>query len=45
MRRSKEFDESADDTGLDDLLNGRVAFFAEEFAELGGGLDLGVNLV
>lgn len=42
---SEEFNEAAHDTGLDDTLNGRVALLGEQFPELGGGLDLLVDLI
>lgn len=42
---SQEFDEAADDTGLDDLLNGRVPLLGQKLSELGGGLDLEIDLV
>jgi hypothetical protein len=45
MGRAQELDEAAHDAGLDDLLDRRVALFAEQFPELCGGLDLEVNLV
>lgn len=42
---SEEFNEAAHDTGLDDTLNGGVALLGEQFPELGGGLDLLVDLI
>ncbi len=45
VRRPKKFHKAADHARLDDFLDGRVAFFGEEFAEFGSGLDLGLNLI
>jgi hypothetical protein len=45
VRGSQELDEAADDTGLDDLLDGRVPLLGQKLSELGGGLDLEVDLV
>lgn len=42
---SQELDEAADDTGLDDLLDGRVPLLGQKLSELGGGLDLEIDLV
>lgn len=42
--RAEELDEAAHNASLDDLFDWRVALLAEQFAELGGGLDLSVNL-
>lgn len=42
---SQEFDEAADDTGLDNLLDGRVPLLGQKLSELGGGLDLKIDLV
>jgi hypothetical protein len=45
MRRPEKIDESGDDARLDDLLNGWIALLAEELSELGGSLDLLIDLV
>jgi hypothetical protein len=45
VRRAKELDETGNDTGLNDPLDGRVALLGKQFAELSGGLDLFLNLV
>jgi hypothetical protein len=45
MGGSQELDEAADNTGLDDLLDGRVPLLGQKLSELGGGLDLEVDLV
>ena len=38
--RTKKFYETTDDAGLNDFLDGRVAFFRKELSELRRGLDL-----
>jgi hypothetical protein len=43
--RAQELYKAADDTGLDDPLDGRVAFLGQELAELGRGLDLLIDLL
>lgn len=45
VRGSQELDEAANDASLDDFLDGRVALLGQELSELGGGLDLEVDLV
>ena len=45
MRRLKELNKTADDTSLDDLLDGRITLLGEKLAELGCGLDLKLNLI
>lgn len=45
VRGSQELDEAANDASLDDLLDGRVALLGQKLSELGGGLDLEVDLV
>ena len=45
MRRTKELHKAAHNTGLDYTLDGRIPLFRKQFAELGCGLDLGVDLV
>jgi hypothetical protein len=41
---SQEFDKSADNAGLNDALDRWVPLFRKQLPELGGGLDLLVNL-
>lgn len=43
--RSEELDKAADDTGLDDFFDGWVSLLGQEFAELGRGVDLLLELV
>lgn len=43
--RAKEFDKAADNTGLDNLLNRWVSLLGEKLSELGGCLNLEVDLV
>ena len=45
VRRAEKLYETADDVGLDDLLNGRVALFRQELAELCCGGNLVLNLL
>jgi hypothetical protein len=45
VRGAEELDEAADDTGLDDFLDGRIAFFRQKLSEFGRGLDLRFDLV
>ena len=45
VRGTKKFDKSADNAGLNDLFDGGVSLLGEEFSELGGRLDLLVDLV
>jgi len=43
--RAEELDKAADDASFDDLLDRRVAFLRQELSELGGGLNLEIDLV
>lgn len=45
VRRAKELDETGNDTGLDNTLDRGVALLGKQFAELGGGLNLLLNLI
>jgi hypothetical protein len=45
VRGAKELDETSNNTGLDNTLDGGVALLGEQFAELGGSLNLFLNLV
>lgn len=45
MGGAKEFDKTADNAGLNDALDGRVAFLGKQLSEFGGSLDLFVDLV
>lgn len=45
MGRAQEFDKAADNTGLDDTLDRRVALLGQQLTELGGGGNLVVDLV
>jgi hypothetical protein len=45
VRRAKELDETGNNTGLDNTLDGGVALLGKQFAELGSGLNLLLNLV
>jgi hypothetical protein len=45
VRGSQELDETANNTGLDDLLNRGVTLLGKKLSELGGGLNLRIDLV
>lgn len=45
MWRAEELDEAADNTGLDNLLDRWVSLLRKELSELGGGLNLEIDLV
>jgi hypothetical protein len=45
VRRAEELDETGNDTSLDNTLDRWVALLRKQFAELGGGLNLLLNLV
>ncbi|KAI6766284.1 hypothetical protein HG530_007354 [Fusarium avenaceum] len=45
VRGSQELDEAANNTGLDHLLNRRVTLLGKKLSELGGGLNLRIDLV
>lgn len=44
VRGSQELDESGDDASLDNLLDRGVSLLGEKLSELGGGLDLEIDL-
>lgn len=45
VRGTEELDEAADNAGLDDLLDRWVSLLRKELSELGGGLNLKIDLV